>query len=287
MSKGNPKLPFALRFIRWAFPKLEVLSPRAAARLFRYIFFTPLHYPLPEKEKEMAERAEKFVLKVKGKRIQCYRWKHEGPTVLLVHGWAGRATQFRKFIPALHEAGFNVVAFDGPAHGRSEGKSTNIIDFSDALQHLVANESSQPIAAITHSFGGVATLYSVMNGLPLKTVVNIASPSIGDDVVSIYLRAIKGTPPTGEAFKKYVLNKFGKSFNEFSSLHFVKHLPAPIRLMIVQDDADLEVTMPHATELQRAYPSAKLHITEGLGHTRILKDEAVISACVNFISGRP
>jgi alpha-beta hydrolase superfamily lysophospholipase len=286
MATGKTKLPFALRFIRWGFPRLEMISPGAAARLFRYIFFTPLRYPLPEKEKEMAARAEKFMITVKGKKIQGYRWMHDGPAVLLVHGWAGRATQFRKFIPALHNAGYSVVAFDGPAHGGSEGKSTNIIEFSDALKKLFENESNKPVAAITHSFGGVATLYSVMTGLPLTTVVNIASPSIGDDVVSIYLRAIKGSAPTGEAFKKHILATYGKTFDEFSSLHFVKHFPRPVRLMIVQDDADPEVSMEHATELQKAYPSARLLATQGLGHTRILKEDAVISATINFISGR-
>lgn len=287
MSKGKTKLPFALRFIRWGFPKLEVVSPSAAARLFRYIFFTPLRYPVPEKERDVAAQAEKFIITVNHKKIQCYRWPHEGPAVLLVHGWAGRATQFRKFVPALHAAGFSVVALDGPAHGGSEGKSTNILDFSDALMKLVELESKKPVAAITHSFGGVATLYSVMKGLPLKSVINIASPSIGDDVISIYLRAIKGSPPTGEAFKKYIFDTYGKTFDEFSSLHFVRHLPSPVRLMIVQDDADPEVSMAHAEALQAAYPAATLLATTGLGHTRILKDDEVISACVSFILGRP
>lgn len=284
MAKGTTKLPPALRFVRWMFPKLEKVSPRAAARFFRYIFFTPLHYPIPEKEKEIAAQADQFVFSVKGKRMQGYRWKNSGPSVLLVHGWAGRATQFRKFIPKLLEAGYSVVAFDGPAHGGSEGKSTNIIEFADVLRALYDMETEKPVAAITHSFGGVATLYAVMNGVPLQSVVTIASPSIGDEVISIYLRAIKGSPPTGEAFKKHIFDTYGKTFDEFSAIHFVQNLPAPIRLLIVQDDADPEVPMTHAIALQKAYPSAQILATEGLGHTRVLKDDAVISACVDFIS---
>ena len=202
--------------------------------------------------------------------------------VLVVHGWAGRATQFRKFIHPLQEAGFRMVGFDGPAHGKSEGTKTTIFEFENVLKEIF-HQIGVPEAMITHSFGGAATLYSAMNGLPVKKLINIASQSVADEILKTYLRAVNGSWPSAEKFKKFVLKKTGKSFEEFAALHAVQHLPQPIDLLMVQDEEDEDVYILHAIELQKVYPSAQLLKTKGLGHTRILKDEQVIGKCVEFI----
>ena len=275
------KTPPLLKVVRWIFPKLEVVAPFLAHRYFIKIFFTPLNYQVPEKEKLVEKQAEKFQVTVAGKRLQCYSWG-KGPVVLLAHGWAGRATQFRKFIETLTGEGFRVVGFDGPAHGRSEGKKTNIIEFEEAFRKIYETVG-EPQVIIAHSFGGSAVLHAAMNGLPVKKLINIASPTIGDEIINTYLKAIRGSAATGEFFKSYMLRKYGKSFDHFTSLHFIRHLRQETDLLLVHDENDKEVSLKHALELKKIYPTAKLFITKGLGHTRILKDETVISNCVTFI----
>lgn len=275
------KTPVLLKIVRWVFPKLEVVAPFLAERYFIKIFFTPLKYPIPEKERAVASQAEKFSVDVDGKKNQCYSWG-DGPVVLLVHGWAGRATQFRSFIPALKSAGFRVVAFDGPAHGNSEGKETNIVEFEQALQKIYA-KIGEPEAVIAHSFGGGAVLFSAMRGLRVKKLINIASPTIGDEIIQSYLNAIHGSWKTGNFFKSYIRKKYNKEFDEFTSLYFIHHLKQEIELLLVHDENDKEVKVMHALELKKAYPKAHLLITQELGHTRILKDETVIQQCVTFI----
>lgn len=267
--------------MQWIFPKLEVIAPFVARRYFVHIFFTPLNYRVPEKEKETEKKARSFTVSVNRKKVQCYEWG-SGPVVLVVHGWAGRATQFRKFIEVLTKRGYQVVGFDGPAHGRSEGRSTDIFAFNEALKKIFAAKGT-PVAIIAHSFGGAAVLYAAMNGLPVSALINIASPTIGDEIINTYLRAIGGSPETGDYFKSYVKKKSGKSFDEFTSLHFIAHLKSEIRLLLVHDEDDQEVRLAHALELLRRYPAAELFQTKGLGHTRVLKDEAVINKCVTFI----
>jgi pimeloyl-ACP methyl ester carboxylesterase len=115
------KTPLTIRFIAWLFPKLERFAPSLANKYFIYIFFTPFHYREPEKEREFLKTAKQFRITSDNKAVQCYRWGDKGPRIMLIHGWAGRTGQFRKIIPALLDAGFQVVAFDGPAHGKSEG----------------------------------------------------------------------------------------------------------------------------------------------------------------------
>lgn len=275
------KIPFFLKVVRWVFPRLEKVFPALAHRFFVTIFFTPLSYPVPERERMIEQDAQKFSIRVSGRRIQCYSWG-QGPVVLLVHGWAGRATQFRAFIPALVRANFRVVGFDGPAHGRSDGRKTDIIGFEEVLKVLYTH-IGVPEGIIAHSFGGGVVLFAAMNGLQVKKLINIASPTIGDEIIQTYLKTIRGSAETGRVFRKYVQQTTGKPFDAFTSLHFISHLKQDVKLLLVHDEDDAEVSINHALELLKRYPQASLYTTRGLGHTRILKDEAVIEKCVSFL----
>lgn len=262
---------------------MEKMFPKLAHRFFVTIFFTPLNYPIPPKEKALEEEADKFTLMAANKRIQCYSWG-KGPLVLIVHGWAGRGTQFRKIISALVKEHYRVVAFDGPAHGHSGGRSTNIREFEETLVKLYET-TGEPEAVIAHSFGGGAVLYAAMNGLKVKKLINIASPTIGDEIINTYLRTIHGSAATGEAFRSYILKTTGQTFDEFTSLHFITRITQDIKLLLIHDEDDAEVPVIHALELVKRYPTATLYITRNLGHTRILKDEDVIKRCVSFVKG--
>lgn len=281
MASKKNKLPLLLRLVQRIFPILERYFPALAHRFFIAIFFSPLNYPVPEKEKATEKEAEKFSLRVDGKKIQCYAWGN-GPTVLVVHGWAGRATQFRAIISALVRENYRVVGFDGPAHGNSDGRSTSILEFEAVLKELYAT-AGPPVAIIAHSFGGSAVLYAAMNGLPVKKLINIAAPTIGDEIIATYLRTINGSPATGEYFKAYIQRTTGKSFDEFAALYSVRHLSMPVDLLVVHDENDPEVSISHALEITRVYPQATLYRTQGLGHTRILRDDGVIRRCLSFI----
>lgn len=279
MKKDNT--PLTQRIVRTIYPLLEKVAPSLAHKWFIYIFFTPLLYEKPEKERDLAAKAVLSSLVVNGKKIQIYSWG-EGPMVLLVHGWAGRGTQFRKIIPALVKAGYRAVGFDGPAHGKSDGKQTNISDFSEVIKQIIKKEG-EPVAAIAHSFGGAATLFGIMNGLPLKRLINIASPTIGGGIIGNFLRALNASPASAKALKDYVLKTTGKDFDYFSAMHTVRNLPNPISLLLIHDENDKDVFIEHPLALLKVYPQAKFLRTSGLGHARILRDQKVIEACLKFI----
>jgi predicted alpha/beta hydrolase family esterase len=280
--KKKNKTPVALRIVPKIFPWLERIVPALANRLFIFLFFTPLKYQATEKERKAETFSEKFQIKSGGKTIQCYRWGSGNKVVLVVHGWAGRATQFRRFIKPLTQAGYQVVGFDGPAHGQSEGRSTNLDEFQNVIQTLV-KQVGNVSAILTHSFGGITALYALSKGLPVNTLINVASPTISDEIINTYLRALGGSAKTGEAFKRYVLKVTGKPFRDFSALEFIKRVPENLNLLLVHDEDDQEVILDHPRELLKVFPQGKLFQTKGLGHTRILKDDDVIRHIVTFI----
>ncbi|MFN3840364.1 MAG: alpha/beta hydrolase [Cyclobacteriaceae bacterium] len=286
MGKKKDKTPPALKVIRWVYPKLENVFPFLAYRLFVYIFFSPLRYKPTPKEIKAESFSKKFTLSAAGKKIQCYRWGDFSKYVLVVHGWAGRATQFRRFVKPLNAAGYSVLGFDGPAHGKSEGRSTDILEYEVVLNTLFKQQGI-PDAIIAHSFGGAAVIFAAAHGLPVKKLVNMASPSIGDEIIDTYLRAINGSEKTKQFFKKYVLQKTGKPFDAFTASYKIKEVKQPMELLLVHDEDDKDVSINHPLVIQKAYPRAQLLRTMGLGHTRLLKDNEVIRQIVTFVSGVP
>ncbi|HMP99985.1 MAG TPA: alpha/beta hydrolase [Cyclobacteriaceae bacterium] len=282
MSKKKDQTPPILKLLQWGFPKLEFVFPYLAHRLFLQLFFTPINYNRPEKEGKAESFSQTFNLNINGKQVHGYRWGTEGKVVMCIHGWAGRGTQFRRFVKPLLKAGYQVIAFDGPAHGKSQGKRTNILEFEEVLKALV-EKFGAPEAVIAHSFGGGVGLFAAMNGLPIKTLINIASPTIGEKIVDTYIKAIGASDKTRAFFEKEVIKRYGKPFYEYTALHFITQLKNDINLLLVHDEDDKEVSIDHPLALIEKYPQAQLYRTSGLGHTRILKDDVVIKKCVDFI----
>jgi len=280
-KKKKYKEPGLQRLIRAGFPWLERFAPALANRLFVYIFFTPFRYKTPVKEEASARFAELEFMDYRNQKVCVYRWGR-GPWVWVVHGWAGRATQFRKFIPALQQAGFGVIGFDGPGHGRSGGKKTNAIEFKEIMERL-EKRYGLPQAIIGHSFGGAASLYAIANGLAVQKLIEIGSPVDRVAILRSYLKAINGSDARIAFFDAYVMKNFGKPFESFTTRQIIREVKQPLNLLLVHDEEDRDVSIDQPRLLVRENPWVQFYATRGLGHNRILRDELVIAYCIDFI----
>lgn len=283
MTKKKFRPPLIQRLTRWIFPRLERWAPGLAVRLFVQLFFTPLHFGFPTKEQPWVNRARRSTLRINGKDVAVYEWGDTGkPLLLFIHGWAGRGTQFREFFQSALDRGFHILAFDGPAHGYSDGKRTSILEFHEVVKQLF-ERFGVPVGVIGHSFGGTVTLHAAFQDLPVKRVAIIGTPVVSALLIASFLKAVNGSPKTGQAFQRYLIRKYGRDFREFSVEYFLPRLKHPIDLFIVHDEHDKEVSLVHAQEALRLYPSAELMVTHGLGHNRILKDQNVIHRVLDFM----
>ena len=278
------KLPFVIRAIRWFYPKFEAVLPGLAHQWAAKIFFTPIRYPLPAKEGAVGQEATREVLVHEGKALQTYAWGSGSQLAIVVHGWSGRGTQFFKFVPGLLAQGYKVVAFDAPAHHLSTGKRTNLIEVVKAMQTVVAH-FGQPDFLIGHSLGGVVCLHALLEGLPTKRLVTIGSPAMGTRLMEDFAIRINGSKATAEYMLDYIKRNFGKDFEEMSGQHVVKQLELD-EYLIIHDEDDDEVGVDHAHAYKAAYPTAQLHITKKLGHTRILRDQTVVDLAIDFANNK-
>ena len=113
----------AIKYIRLKISLLSFISKRRAALLAFEIFTTP-----PEKHSGLTTAAvfnfaEPLYEYLDGLKINGYCWnKGKATKVLILHGFSSSAAKFHHFILPLIEKGYEVIAFDAPAHGNSEGK---------------------------------------------------------------------------------------------------------------------------------------------------------------------
>ena len=57
----------------------------------------------------------------------------------------------------------------------------------------------------------------------------------------------------------------------------------PFNLLLIHDKNDKEVSIDQAETLKALIPGAEIMVTSLLGHTRILRNEAVIDKSLSFI----
>ena len=279
------------RPIQLGFHWLERLSPTLTLAALNRVFASPKRHPWPEEEQRWLALAERRTLYTRdmpvpawdGKALAVYRWRPDGrPSgrVLLMHGWAGRASQLYSFLPALLAAGKEVIALDAPGHGHSHGRWSSLPQFSRALQQTVRHLGPLD-GAISHSFGGPSLLHAMTEGLVVPKAVLIAPPVRILDFTHNLVRMLGLSEHSRQRLHAHWEQKLGL---RFADLDAVKMAPAlRSQALVIHDLHDRDVPHSRGAELAAAWPQAVLKTTVGLGHRRILKDRDVIASATEFL----
>jgi pimeloyl-ACP methyl ester carboxylesterase len=260
------------------------VAPGLAGLWAERLFLTPPKPRYPSSEFfDLIDARQSFV-RHRGRHIATWRWgSPEAPAVLLAHGWGGRATQMKRFVFHLAAAGYRVIAYDQPAHGISEGRLTGLPDFADTMG-AVARHHGNVQAVIAHSLGGPATAIALARGLPAARVVLVSPPS---DLVGYsrrFARWFAIPERVRRAMQAAIEERFGVRWSDLEVARLAPRLRA--EALVIHDRHDTQVPWKQGAALARHWPGARLMSTQGLGHGRILEDDAVARAAVDFIAGR-
>lgn len=275
----SPAQKVGLNVARRVVQVLGRIAPGPVAQLCVRLFTTPRRHTPPVFEQEIATTAEHLQIDYAGKKLAALAWG-TGPVVLLVHGWEGRGAQLGRFMPSLVAAGYRVVAVDGPAHGASEGTRTQVVDMAHSLNRVAAVVG--PVhGIIAHSFGGAATLLAIEQGLRPARIVLIGVPVALAAVVGRFDAIFQLPPRLLQAFREALGREIGCRLED---ANFARSpVPESVAGLLVHDRGDTEVPFEEGKALHDAWPAARFRATEGLGHRRILKDDAVIAEAVAFV----
>jgi pimeloyl-ACP methyl ester carboxylesterase len=208
-------------------------------------------------------------------------WRYgEGPAVLLVHGWAGRAEQLAPFIEPLRAAGCAPVLFDAPAHGASTGSVTSGLGFAEAVSAVATAVGAR--AAIAHSLGGFGLAWALASGLALDAAVLVAPPRGPVEFFRRFCDALGLPPGVRDATRDRLARRLGIAVDDVDLVRRVGSTP----LLVIHDRHDREVPWSEGEAIARAWPGASLVSTSGLGHRRILRDGAVTARASAFVVDR-
>src|SRR4029078_8065838 len=229
--------------------------------------------------------AENTWLEHKGRHIAMWTWgarSKDAPAVLLAHGWGGQAAQMRGFAFPLLQAGYRVIAYDQPAHGVSEGKLTGLPDFAEVFG-AVAGFHGGIEAVIAHSLGGAGAALSLAWGrVSFRKIVLISPPS---DLIGYSRRFARWywmPEPVRKAMQSAIEERYGVRWEEHDMGRVAPRLGA--KALVIHDRADHMMPWTHGPKVAESWPGAKLMLTDGLGHGRILRDENVMRAAADFIA---
>lgn len=259
----------------------ERLSPLLAERMITYLARRPS--PVFRSTQPQLPGATATCLPTAHGAVRIYRWGKSGPLALCVHGWGGCAAQMAVLVEPLLAAGYQVVAFDAPAHGASEGKRTDPIEFKRAIDAV--SKAIGPVSAVIgHSFGAATALLAIRDlGLMPERVV-LVSGYAGFEVVLHQLRSIFAVSSSvlERAFQR-LFTRYSDRFDadELSPVSALRSLRCPT--LILHDEDDAVVPVEHAERLLAASHAGTLVRTSGLGHHAIV-NRLIGSWCADFIT---
>jgi pimeloyl-ACP methyl ester carboxylesterase len=264
--------------MRGYFGALARVAPRSAERQAALLFCFPRrlpHHDVPPVPREAREQ----LVSSGAKRLMSWTWG-EGPRVLLAHGWEGTGRDMVPIANALAQRGRSVTVFDMPAHGRSTGRTTTLIEMANAVA-AVARATGTPDAVVGHSLGAAAAVLALRDGLAASSAALLAPVA----EPWLFLRRLADLLSFSEARYEGLIaqieRRAGIAIHQIDGATAARSLVA--RVLILHDPADRQVPYSQSEALAGAWKGATLHPVRGLGHRRLLYDPEAVQRVVGHV----
>jgi pimeloyl-ACP methyl ester carboxylesterase len=267
--------------VYWLTKAAYHVAPSKTARLLRTRGFKVRPFMLSEAQHELMQQARSYFLNFNGNAIRVFEWG-AGPTVLLVHGWAGRALQFEALIRALLERGYRVVAFDHKGHGDSSTRYSSFPEIVRSTELVASHYRGKLHGVIAHSMGA-NSIFKVCETIEQKLKVAVIAP-VGD--FTTMLENFRMQLGIYEKLYRHAINDIevesGLQLSELAALNYEKITRHDI--LLVHDKFDRINQVSVSEQLHENLQGSELMQTEQLGHSRILGNPEVIDRVIAHLT---
>ncbi|RBL92165.1 alpha/beta hydrolase [Chitinophaga flava] len=282
-------LPLSLRMTAFLLSGLSKPFPGLTARLFYRLYCTPPGTKMRSTHQELRDTAHagnltvtRYAFDERPMKINTYRWGSSDKKILLLHGWGGSPFHFKQLIGTLVQQGYQVVAYDAPAHGGSDGKRTNLVQWTHVLEQVMTQEG--PLYAIIgHSLGGLnAALTLSRKKVQVPRLVMLSSALSAPVFFNEALRLFKIHPVVMPPLQQLIRKRLKEDLNEMDLHRYINQIKAG-KIFIAYDTSDTLVDEKEITAFVEQYPSIHALRITGDGHFRIMRQEPVIRGVMQFL----
>ena len=275
----------AISLVRTRIGMLGLFSRKKAAEKAFHLFCTPQRKAM-KKSAPVFDQAEKLRLHVNDTSVVGYRWNRH-PTskkCLIIHGFESSARNFERYISSMINQGYEVLAFDAPAHGESEGKQINVLIYKKMLEDIY--KQFGPVdACIAHSFGGLAialALEDLPHAHDMKIVL-IAPATETSSSVDLLFDILQLNGGIREEFDKLIVELGKKPLTWYSIARALNNIKG--KVLWVHDEEDQVTPFKDVKPIMEKKPAnVAFLITKGFGHRRIYREEKVVERIVQFLN---
>lgn len=222
-------------------------------------------------------------------RLTALKWSNaavwswgEGPTVLLVHGWGGRASQMAPMARHLAQHGMRAVAFDIAGHGESLDPLARweffIRDIGTMSQRL-----GDVLGHVGHSAGATSMMAARnLHGFAPSKYVCICAPSHPHPPIRGLTHRLNPRPAVLDLYRNSLARQFQSTWSELEAGAVFRG--AGPDLLLCYDHKDRFVDHSDGDKIQAWCPGSRLLKTSNHGHTRILAAPDVIQSVTDFLT---
>ncbi len=141
-------------------------------------------------------------------------------------------------------------------------------------------------STVGHSFGGVCALFAAATGLRTSSLILFSTPSSFEGIFEKFCTTLGIRGDLRARFRANIDSRFrGREedvWKRFSADTNIARLEIPT--LIIHDRNDSVVPCEEALELREAGRKADLLLTEGFGHSGILRSPEAVQKCLDFWS---
>lgn len=267
---------------------LGLVSPRKAAELAYELFCTPHFGKFTGKMPVFFQQAEQLSLVADGLTVRGFRFLAANPNgkkIAIAHGFSSYSYKFEQYITLFMQQGFEVLTFDAPAHGTSEGKLINAAIYRDVL--IQVELLYGPLYGIMgHSLGGLsaALAFETFADAENRKLVLIAPATETETTFADFFKLVRLHDKVKEAFNTLIVEIAGAPVSYFSVSRVVKNTKGSV--LWVHDKQDPICPFKDVKPLLSLdLPHVRFLVTEHLGHSKVYKDNAVSTQIVQFFNG--
>ena len=236
--------------------------------------------PISKIESDAIENAKKIHYGKDNKNV-AWSWG-EGPTVILVHGWGGQASQMAPLASQIATLGFNAVAIDITGHGSSPGSNVHWEFFLNDIAELSNKFGNDVYAYVAHSAGALSTMAARKSKhVRASRYVCICAPSHPYPPIEVIKKKLNPPENIIARYKTFIADQFESSWDTLEPGR--SYLDAGSNLLLFYDETDRFVNHSEGDKIKALNPEARLIKTKSYSHAQILQSRELLDATCAFL----